>query len=635
MKASRSSPEAARSEELERVRGEVRGLSKRLGGGAAERGRDALVRLSRTESGYAALGGEAHRGDLCPARVEDVALPATHHAFDLREVAPELEHWRSWMLREPPPVAAADTVRSYADPSLRGRKAGRGDGLERLAVRMYEAGMLVPVRRAPDTEGVKLFTVVKNGNEQRLVWDMRAANRRFRVPDKFTQGSVGALAELEVGDPGYLCAAATDVPNFFYALKMPEGFAEYIYLEGLDLNYTKRLLEARGHDLSGWAKGVDALGCERLPMGFSWAPLLAQRCLDSFVAEAPFAERSVQVVHKGGPKFMRGLQSCASMGYLDDFTGLVKRAERDLAAQNAQGMLDELAAVLQRRGLGHHKDQVSEHITTLGVELVCDNTARPQKAYLYPKAEKFAVLLEATRYVAQRGRVKRKALERLVGHWAWWLQLNRPLYSILQSTFSCLLEAEDGWVTLPEATRRELRYLVALAPFIRTELTLPVSRTVHMVDAGPKFGAVIHAQHPTRPEFTDDISLGEMPRHQWKVSFRRSWFRQEHNNYGEGRSVVWATERCARSGIRDHRVVIYSDSRVVIGAFSKGRSSSRTLNSICRKQCAVQLLYGLRVYLRWVASEDNWADGPSRGLPYPCVAPETARKAGAGRACAV
>ena len=187
-------------------------------------------------------------------------------------------------------------VRAYADPGLRGRKNGGGDGLERLAVRMFRAGMLRPVRRAPGVKGIRLFTVAKSGESQRLVWDMREANAGFRTPPHFPQGSVSALVDLEVGDPGYVCAAATDVPDFFYALRMPSGFAEFIVLEGVDFEYVRNILQADGYDSSAWPEHADSFGCERLPMGFSWAPLLAQRCLDAFVGETAFAD-SVELVH--------------------------------------------------------------------------------------------------------------------------------------------------------------------------------------------------------------------------------------------------------------------------------------------------------------------------------------------------
>ena len=58
---------------------------------------------------------------------------------------------------------------------------------------------------------------------------------------------------------------------------------------------------------------------------------------------------------------------------------------------------------------------------------------------------------------------------------------------------------------------------------------------------------------------------------------------------------------------------VFTDSQVVVGALGKGRASSHQLLRLCRMAAAVQLACGIRLYLRWVPSESNVADGPSRG----------------------
>jgi hypothetical protein len=51
---------------------------------------------------------------------------------------------------------------------------------------------------------------------------------------------------------------------------------------------------------------------------------------------------------------------------------------------------------------------------------------------------------------------------------------------------------------------------------------------------------------------------------------------------------------------------------VCLGSLGKGRSSAHGLLRICRQSAAVQLACGIKLYLRWVPSEINFADGPSR-----------------------
>jgi hypothetical protein len=60
------------------------------------------------------------------------------------------------------------------------------------------------------------------------------------------------------------------------------------------------------------------------------------------------------------------------------------------------------------------------------------------------------------------------------------------------------------------------------------------------------------------------------------------------------------------------RVLVLSDSQVVIGAVTKGRSSSPQLLRRLRTVSALVLAGGIRLSVRWVPSEFNPADGPSR-----------------------
>ena len=74
------------------------------------------------------------------------------------------------------------------------------------------------------------------------------------------------------------------------------------------------------------------------------------------------------------------------------------------------------------------------------------------------------------------------------------------------------------------------------------------------------------------------------------------------------------------------RVVIFTDSLVCLGAFSKGRSGSSALNRLCRKALSISIARDIKLSLFYVPSHQNYADGPSRGLSYPSVAQGTLQK---------
>ena len=72
----------------------------------------------------------------------------------------------------------------------------------------------------------------------------------------------------------------------------------------------------------------------------------------------------------------------------------------------------------------------------------------------------------------------------------------------------------------------------------------------------------------------------------------------------------------------NRKFLCFTDSMVVLGALGKGRSSSPPLLRLCRRAAAMRLILGIRIFLRYVASEVNVADWPSRGGPVG-VAPKT------------
>ena len=73
-------------------------------------------------------------------------------------------------------------------------------------------------------------------------------------------------------------------------------------------------------------------------------------------------------------------------------------------------------------------------------------------------------------------------------------------------------------------------------------------------------------------------------------------------------------DACSRS-LDSERLVTRTDSRVVLGAFAKGRSSSSQLNAILRSCLGWSVLGQKQVCQFWLGSGDNPADDPSRHAP--------------------
>ena len=81
--------------------------------------------------------------------------------------------------------------------------------------------------------------------------------------------------------------------------------------------------------------------------------------------------------------------------------------------------------------------------------------------------------------------------------------------------------------------------------------------------------------------------------------------------------AVWVLQHLARSS-KQHSMkhLILTDSMSCSLALSKGRSSMSSMNRICRQVGAVLLATGMRISCRWIPSELNPADSPSRGKPW-------------------
>ena len=101
----------------------------------------------------------------------------------------------------------------------------------------------------------------------------------------------------------------------------------------------------------------------------------------------------------------------------------------------------------------------------------------------------------------------------------------------------------------------------------------------------------------------------------WAERLRVKWSRLEHNNIGELRIAVMALKHLARAEKNwDPRFLCFTDALVSLGVLTKGRSSSWPLLRLAREAAAYQLVLNLRPYWRYIETDRNVADGPSRGF---------------------
>ena len=120
---------------------------------------------------------------------------------------------------------------------------------------------------------------------------------------------------------------------------------------------------------------------------------------------------------------------------------------------------------------------------------------------------------------------------------------------------------------------------------------------------------IVRATGPAMP------LLGHWLEKKWRLLFQGQWSNLEHNNVLELRTVVAVLRHLSRTSQSwGHRVLFFADSLVSLGVLRKGRSSAKDLLHLARVGGIIQMVCRIRGYFRWVPSEINLADGPSRGL---------------------
>ena len=123
------------------------------------------------------------------------------------------------------------------------------------------------------------------------------------------------------------------------------------------------------------------------------------------------------------------------------------------------------------------------------------------------------------------------------------------------------------------------------------------------------------------PELSSGLLARLGPRHDLQFELRKSdvvVFRgvesPNHINIEEGVALLRYSKWVLRSTSRfRHRVVLLTDSKVVLCAISKGRSSSRSFSALVRLAAALCFAGGIVLHCAFSSTKHNPADWPSRG----------------------
>lgn len=246
--------------------------------------------------------------------------------------------------------------------------------------------------------------------------------------------------------------------------------------------------------------------------------------------------------------------------------------------------------------------------------------------------EKMITLIDDTRSLIARGSCSGLELGKLVGRWTWSMLARRPSLSVFSAVYRQVLVSGPVVFSIWPSVRRELLLIVDIAPLLVSFISQRWCNTVmvtdasslghgvctHRVNNGDIDGLIttgwnrLDRMSPPSPRCHDWIS-----RSRWRTIISRRWYRlDEHINCYEIRAVAAALKWHINHShdTIGYRLLILSDSQVAIGSIMKGRSSSFRLLVPLRGIAALCLATGTHLDLRYVPTDINPADAPSRSF---------------------
>ena len=505
-----------------------------------------------------------------------------------------------------------------------------------------------------------MFAVWKELDKvQRLIIDGRPVNEYFTSPPfEFTSGE--DLSRLQVKLGHLLEVAKCDLSDFFHCCEATEALKHYFGLKGVQAELLRGLgVEVPPECVDG--RGYTYPRLTTLPMGFGPSPGIAQAAHEAVLygeagvgseqarqlppVVSPAARWSGQRV----PDVDSPEASAPHALVIDDLLMFRQVPPRHLAGGAAVGTT--LSSVLTRYdqvGLRTKPSKVRDYDA---VQDLLGHTL--DYNFLRGSSSRYAAIRSDVLRVIRCGWARPREVERLVGKLTNWFLLHRPALALFNAVYAfCHTDAPDRPRRLWPSVQQELNDAVAVLPLVRSDLSRPVAEQLLQTDACDTGAAVVYtttAEHaalrqecarprrtlrtpeaPLEPWSTaSDLSAAftaSVDPADWQVAVRcayppESRARQAHINEKEAGALVLAIRWAARSRrTRCCRLVVQSDSAAAVCAMRKGRSSRPGMRRQCRKIAALTLAHRITVEYRWVATDRNMADQPSRGstAPGPC-----------------
>ena len=592
---------------------------------------------------------------LAAYRRERISMPESLHGSpDVLSLLPDdARHYLEAperMLR-PEEDSQCDIV-PYWDPALRNSSRAYKDLIRHLHKIGYLDFTLEPKERAG------IFFVNKANDKIRLIIDGRRANARFRDPPGVSLATAEAFARFEMEDRSdqdpVISVGLSDVKDCFHRMAQPRWLREYFALDPIPACWV---------GLQGTSLGGITLACDDLIypmpaplcMGCSWSLFFAQKANQHIMGLVPalqcsrsFSDRSEPVVFNS--EALDG--SSYHFVYVDNL-GILSESR-----QHVETAIGQVTEAFHATQLLLHPGEVKDSaVDSLG----CRLEGRKHSTRLKPA--RFHRVRQATLAILDRGRCTGRVMEIIVGHLTYSFLIARPLLAIFDHCYRFIRRHYTEKAKLWAGVQDELRAAVGGLIFCQADWKRQWNTVVSSSDASlsgygvctstwplawvQKVGRMPErerfrrsAGHSARESaleshFIDgdlqdwsgslrdsgwrlDDKFPEVPSpllasHRWSTKLMGTWHHAEGIFELESLALLKSLVRIAKGRFgRDTRQLLLVDNMAVALAFSRARSRNTRVLRIIRKFNAWCLGRNIAASIRWIPSELNSADAPSR-----------------------
>lgn len=526
----------------------------------------------------------------------------------------------------------------------------------RLMRRLLQHNMvcLTPESELPvDSQGRLLtggfFSVPKNSDEDRLIFDRRPENATMNRLQWAKLPSGACFCKLRLRSNQYLRGSGDDLRNYYYALALPENWVKYN-------SVGRRVSDELVREFGGEPGVAYRATLRVLGMGDINACDIAQG-VHEFVLQSNGVLMDEHRLEYGKPLPESDLMEGA---YLDDLLVVYRKTmECDINPETFQPPpvsgddWDAQHAILaeqayEKAGLQraiHKSFRFQEKFKAWGAEI--DGIQGRAGAPLHVRRQLWLLLMKTIKV----GYSSKELLQRILGYNCFAFQYRREFYALQHHIYKFLETMKEGCLQrLPPHVLDELRAMSLHLPFCVWRMRRDFYPSLLSTDATPSAAGAARARltedlaeklwshcevrgealrldrNPLTAGWLTDEEPKEPSRFGSALGECLSWQSTSSYHFRQTAHINLQEDRALRKEICDLASdpnshgkihIALNDSRVVVAAVAKGRSSSFRLNGILRSTIPFLVLADIAIGLIWVETSSNPADHPSRFKPIP------------------